>query len=87
MCKANNDPDAIENIKIMWFDDNSHMLINHINRVSIISTMESGPARTIISTITIDPVIHQDAGQYSCVAMNHFVLSVRNSTHLLVKCT
>ena len=86
MCKVNNDPESIENIKITWFNNNNHMLINHIDRVSISSTMESGPSRTIISTITIDPVLHQDAGQYSCVAMNHLLLSVSNSTHLSVKC-
>ena len=86
MCEATNDPDAIESITIRWFDNNGHRLTIDNSSITISNTMETIPNRMLISTLTINPVIHQDAGLYSCVALNHPVLMVSDTTQLTVKC-
>ena len=50
--------------------------------------METGPNRIIyiMSTLTINPVIHQDAGSYRCVALNHPTLMDTDTTELTVEC-
>jgi len=70
VCKASNDPSAIEDVTFKWFDINNHNIINS-NCITMSNTMETGSNRIIISTLTINPVIHQDAGDYLCVALNH----------------
>ena len=86
VCEATNDPDAIENVTIRWFDNNDHRLTNGDDRITISNTMETGPSRTVISTLTIDPVIHQDGGEYRCLALNHPILMVSDTTKLTVRC-
>ena len=86
VCEATNDPDAIEDVIIKWFDNNDHRLTNGNDSITINNTMETGPSRTVISTLTIDPVIHQGAGEYRCVAQNHHELVVSKITQLTVKC-
>ena len=84
--EVTNDPDAIENITIRWFNHNSHRIEDQEDRITISNTMETHPSRTVMSTLTIDPVIHQDAGQYRCVALNHPELMVSDTTQLTVQC-
>ena len=84
VCKVTNDPDAIENVTIRWFDYTNHILSD--DRITISDTTETHPSRTVMSILTIDPVIHQDAGQYRCVALNHPELMVRDTTQLTVEC-
>ena len=86
VCEVTNDPDAIEDVIIRWFNDNNHRLGDQDDHITIIDTMETHPSRTIMSTLTIDPVIHQDAGQYRCVALNHPELMVSDTTQLTVEC-
>ena len=86
VCKVTNDPDAIEDVTIRWFSDIDHRLMNNDDRITINNTMETHPSRTVMSTLTIDPVIHQDAGQYRCVALNHPELMVSDTTQLTVEC-
>ena len=86
VCEVTNDPDAIENVTIRWFADNNHRITDHDNRITISNTMETHPSRTVMSTLTIDPVIHQDTGQYRCVALNHPELMVSDTTRLTVQC-
>ena len=86
VCKVTNDPDAIEDIIMGWFANNDHKLSNHEDRITINDATESVANRTVISTLTIDPVIHQDAGQYRCVALNHPELMVSDTTQLTVQC-
>ena len=86
VCKVTNDPDAIEDVTIRWFSDIDHRLMNNDDRITIIDTMETHPSRTVMSTLTIYPVIHQDAGQYRCVALNHPELMVSDTTQLTVEC-
>ena len=86
VCKVNNDPDAIEDITMRWFANNDRKLSNHEDRITINNTAESVPNRTVMSTLTIDPVIHQDAGQYRCIALNHPELMVSDTTQLTVQC-
>ena len=86
MCEVTNDPDAIENVAFRWFNDSNHRLRDHDDHITINNTMETGPSRTVMSTLTIDPVIHQDAGQYRCVALNHPELMVSDTTQLTVQC-
>ena len=81
-----NDPDAIEDVIIRWFDYNDHRLSDQDDRITISNTMETHPNRTVMSILTIDPVIHQDAGQYRCVALNHPELMVSDTTQLTVEC-
>jgi len=85
VCEASNDPAAIEEVTIRWFDINNHNIINN-DRITISNTIETGPNRIIISTLTINPVMHQDAGDYHCVALNHPILMDTNTTELTVKC-
>ena len=86
VCEITNDPDAIENVTMRWFNDYSHRITDHDDRITISNTMETHPSRTVMSTLTIDPVIHQDAGQYRCVALNHPELMVSDTTQLTVQC-
>ena len=98
VCEANNDLNATIDVTIRWFDNNdSRLLMNgsrltndsrliNNDRATIINTNETGPSRTVMSTLTIDPVIHQDAGQYRCEALNHPVLKVSDTTQLTVQC-
>ena len=87
MCNATNDINATINITIIWFDNNDHSgnLLNN-DRVTITNINETGPSRTVMSTLTIDPVIHQDTGQYRCEASNYPVLRVSETTQLIVQC-
>ena len=86
VCEVANDPDAIEDVTIIWFSDIDHRLMNDDDRITISNSMETHPNRTVMSTLTIDPVIHQDAGQYRCVALNHPELMVSDTTQLTVEC-
>ena len=86
VCEITNDPDAIEDITLSWFSNNGHKLSDKDDRITISNTMETHPNRTVMSTLTIDPVIHQDAGQYRCVALNHPELMVSDTTQLTVQC-
>ena len=86
VCEVTNDPDAIEDVTIRWFNNNSHRLSDQDDRITISNTMETHPNRTVISTLIIDPVIHQDAGQYRCVALNHPDLMDSDTTQLTVEC-
>ena len=86
VCEADNDLDATINVTIRWFDDNNHRLSNGDDRITINTTMETGPNRTVMSTLTIDQVMHQDAGQYRCVALNYHGLTDNNVTMLIVEC-
>ena len=84
--EVTNDPDAIEDVTIRWFDNNGHRLRDQDDRITISNTMETHPSRTVMSTLTIDPVIHQDAGQYICAALNHPELIIYDTTQLTVEC-
>ena len=86
VCEVTNDPDAIEDVTIRWFDYTSHRLRDQDDRITISNSMETHPNRTIMSILTIDPVIHQDAGQYRCAAINHPELMVNDTTQLTVEC-
>ena len=87
VCNATNDIKATIDVTIIWFDENDHSgdLLNS-SRVTITNTNETDPSRTVMSTLTINPVIHQDAGQYRCQASNHPVLRVSETTQLTVQC-
>ena len=86
VCEVTNDPVAIENVTIRWFHDYSHRMTDHDDRITVNNTTETHPSRTVMSTLTIDPVIHQDTGQYRCVALNHPELMVSDTTQLTVQC-
>ena len=90
VCEANNHLNAIIDVTIRWFDDNGGRLndsrLTNNDRITISNTMETGPSRTVMSTLTIDPVIHQDAGQYRCQAINHPILTVSDTAQLIVQC-
>ena len=85
VCQVINDPNAKENVTIRWYN-NGRRLSDQDDRVTISNTMETHPNRTVMSTLTIDPVIHQDTGQYRCVALNHPELMVSDTTQLTVEC-
>ena len=85
VCEANNDLNATIDVTIRWFDSNNDRMKNN-DRVTINNTNETSPSRTVMSTLTIDPVIHQDAGQYRCVAVNHDLLTASDTTQLTVQC-
>ena len=86
VCEVTNDPDAKEDVTIRWYNNSGHILRNDDDRITISNTTETHPNRTVMSTLTIDPVIHQDAGQYGCVALNHPELLVSDTTQLTVEC-
>ena len=90
VCAANNDLNATIDVTIRWFDDSGGRLndseLTNNDRITISNTNETGPNRTVMSTLIIDPVIHQDAGQYRCEAFNHPVLTVSDTTQLTVQC-
>ena len=86
VCEANNDRNATINVTIRWFGNNGQGLSHGNDRVTITNTMETGPNGTVMSILTIDPVIHQDAGQYRCEALNHPDLTVSRTTELTVEC-
>ena len=86
VCEANNDLDAIEDIRIHWLNNNGHRIRHHDHRITISTTMETDLNRTVMSTLTIDPVIRQDDGRYRCEALNHHDLTVTRTTWLTVQC-
>ena len=87
VCEATNDFDAVIDVTIIWFDDNDHSRdLLDSDRVTITNTTETGLSRTVMSALTIDPVIHQDAGQYRCQALNHVLVRVSETTQLTVQC-
>ena len=86
VCEANNDLNATINVTIRWFGNNGQRLSHGDDRITINDTMETGPSRTVKNTLIIDPVIHQDAGQYRCEALNHRVLTVTRTIELTVEC-
>ena len=83
VCEATNDLDAIEVVTIRWL---GHTLKKDDDRITINNAMENGPNRTVMSTLTINPVIHQDTGQYICDASNHPNVSVNSTAELTVIC-
>ena len=85
VCKVDNDLDATIIVTIRWFDDNRR-LSNGDDRITISTTMETGPNRTVMSTLTIDSVIQQDVGLYRCEALNHHLLKDSSITMLIVQC-
>ena len=86
MCEVSNDPDAIEDVTFRWFYNNEHRLSNQDYRININNTVETHPSRTVVGTLTIDPVLLHDAGQYRCSALNHAEQIVYNTTQLIVRC-
>ena len=40
---------------------------------------------SFISTLSFNPVLHQDTGQYTCQAINHLVLSDNQTSDLVVE--
>ena len=86
VCEVTNDPDALADVTIGWYNDSNQILSIQDDRITISNTMETHPNRTVMSTLTINPVIYQDAGQYRCVAANHPELMVSNTTQLTVEC-
>ena len=86
MCEVSNDPDAIEDVTFRWFYNNEHRLSNQEDRININNTVETHPSRTVVGTLTIDPVILHDTGQYTCSALNHAEQMVHNTTQLTVRC-
>ena len=84
VCESNNDIDATIDVTIRWFYVNQRLMNN--DRITIININETVPNRTVMSILTIDPVIHQDAGQFRCVAINHNSLTVSDTTQLTVQC-
>ena len=84
VCESNNDLDSTIDVTIRWFYVNQRLMSD--DHVTIINTSETGPGRTVMSTLTIDPVIYQDAGQYRCVTINHDLLTVSDTTQLTVQC-
>ena len=86
VCEANNDLDATMNVTIRWFGNNGLRLSHGDDRVTISTAMETGSNRTVMSTLTIDPVIRQDADQYRCEALNHHDLRITRTTQLTVEC-
>ena len=87
VCEADNDPNATINVTIRWFGNSGHRIRNgDDDRITISTTMETGPNRTVMSTLTIDPVIHHDPGQYTCEALNYDGLTDSSITMLIVEC-
>ena len=87
VCEADNDPNATINVTIRWFGNSGHRIRNDDDdRITISTTMETGPNRTVMSTLIIDQVMHQDAGQYRCEALNYHGLTDSNVTRLIVEC-
>ena len=83
MCEVTNDPDAIEDVTFRWFDNNEDKLSNQDDRININDTVETHPSRTVVGTLTIDPVLLHDACQYRCSALNHAEQIVHNTTQLI----
>ena len=87
VCEAYNDLNATINVTIRWFGNNGCRIRNgDDDHITISTTMETGPNRTVMSTLTIDPVIHHDAGQYTCEALNYHGLTDSSITMLIVEC-
>ena len=87
VCEADNDLDATISVTIRWFDNINYRLRNgDDDRVTISTTMETGPNRTVMSTLTIDPVMHQDGGLYRCEALSYYLLRDISVTRLIVEC-
>ena len=86
VCDVTNDHDAVgtQNVTILWFGYNGSR-VNENDRISITNSSNDGYAMSFISTLSFNPVLHQDTGQYTCQAINHLVLSDNQTSDLVVE--
>ena len=87
VCDVTNDRDAVgtQNVSILWFGDDGSR-VDENDRISISNSSNDNYGLSFISTLTLDPVLHQDAGQYTCQAKNHVELRDSEVTELIVEC-
>ena len=87
MCDVTNDHDAVgtQNVTILWFGDDGSR-VNEDDHIAITDSSRNNFEESYISTLTINPVLCDDKGQYTCLAFNHVVLKDSKNTNLIVEC-
>ena len=87
VCDVTNDRDAVgtQNVTIIWFG-NDGSRVNEDDRISITSSSRNDFEELYISTLTINPVLCDDKGQYTCLPLNNVVLGDSGNTSLIVEC-
>jgi len=83
VCNVTNDRDAVgtQNVTVLW-----HNIIYEDDRITITNSSRDDFKESYISTLTINPVLRDDKGQYTCQALNHIELRDSESTNLIVEC-
>ena len=87
VCDVTNDRDAVgtQNVTILWFGNDGGRVYED-DRITITNSSNDGYQLSYISTLTINPVFRQDAGQYRCQAFNHIALRDSQNINLIVEC-
>ena len=87
VCDVTNDRDAVgtQNVTILWFSSKGGR-ISDDGRFTIANSSTDSYQLSFISTLTINPVLREDTGQYTCQALNHVYLRDNEITNLTVEC-
>ena len=84
ICNATNDEDAVDSLQILWYKTNDNVTITGQQHVFEKST--TNIITELQSTISFDPISHNDDGEYTCRAFNHPQLYTEAVTSVTVEC-
>jgi len=87
ICISTNDPDAINPLKVTWYNSNGIQLAKlNLKHVSVYDEPVDATASQVQSVLTFDPVKHSDTGKYTCQASNHYEFYAETTISLTVEC-
>jgi len=84
MCSATNDEDAADSLKILWYKTKDKITITG-QQDAVLEKSSTSITTRLRSTISFDPVNHNDHGNYTCQAFNHPQLYTEAVTSVIVK--
>ena len=85
ICNATNDEDAVDSLQIVWYKTKDRVTITgqqdvpEKNKITNITTK-------LHSKISLDPISHNDDGEYTCQAFNHPQSYIESKTKVTVEC-
>ena len=84
-CNATNDEDAVDSLQILWYKTKDNVTItgqqNEAEKSKITNIIT-----VLQSTISFDPISHNDDGEYTCRSFNHPQSYDESKTKLSVEC-
>ena len=83
-CTATNDEDAVDSLQILWYKTKDKVTIT--GQQDVIEKNTTNIITELQSTISFDPISHNDDGEYTCRAFNHPQLYTEAVTSVTVEC-